>query len=256
MQALAVSGMIRRMGRLHWLALFLAVLLSWVAVWLMSAPAEMRSLSAIYGAEFWASLCAVGADGTGFVRLWAMWSLMAGAMMLPTALPAFATFDEIPKQQGGRFGFLGLVAGYMAIWIGGSAVFAGVQIGLAQSGLADPFGASLSRWFSAAILLGAGLYQFSALKDACLAKCRMPLTFFMQHWAEGPLRMGLRLGAVCLGCCWALMALGFVGGVQSIAFMGVATVLMIFEKLPDFGRYLTRPLGIALIGAGLIWPFN
>jgi predicted metal-binding membrane protein len=67
--------------------------------------------------------------------------------------------------------------------------------------------------------------------------------------------MGLRLGLVCLGCCWALMALAFVGGVQSLAFMGIATVLMIVEKLADLGRYLTRPLGFALIGAGLAAPF-
>jgi predicted metal-binding membrane protein len=69
------------------------------------------------------------------------------------------------------------------------------------------------------------------------------MMFFMEHWDEGPLRNGIRLGAVCLGCCWALMLLAFVGGVMNIAFMGLATVIMVVEKLPDLGRYVTRPLG-------------
>ena len=73
----------------------------------------------------------------------------------------------------------------------------------------------------------------------------------MQHWDEGPLRMGIRLGAVCLGCCWALMLLGFVGGVMSLGFMALATVIMVFEKLPDLGRYVSKPLGVILIMSAL-----
>jgi predicted metal-binding membrane protein len=87
------------------------------------------------------------------------------------------------------------------------------------------------------------------MKEACLSKCRAPMMFFLQHWDEGPLRNGLRLGAVCLGCCWALMLLGFVGGVMNLAFMGVATILMALEKLPAIGRWLTRPMGGALLAA-------
>jgi predicted metal-binding membrane protein len=79
----------------------------------------------------------------------------------------------------------------------------------------------------------------------------MPVTFFMAHWDEGALRNGLRLGAVCLGCCWALMLLGFVGGVMSLGFMGLATVVMTLEKL-HAGAWITRPLGGVLIGTGLV----
>lgn len=95
----------------------------------------------------------------------------------------------------------------------------------------------------------AGAYQFTALKAACLSKCRAPVTFYMQHWSDGPLKLGLRLGATCLGCCWALMLLAFVGGIMSLAFMGLATLIMTLEKLPDIGRWLSRPLGVALLGA-------
>lgn len=126
---------------------------------------------------------------------------------------------------------------------------AGAQMGLFTAGLLDPLGASAAAWLSALLLAGAGAHQFSALKENCLAKCRAPLSFFMQHYGEGPWRNGLRLGLVCLGCCWALMALAFVGGVMNLVFMGLATVLMVLEKLPQIGRRITRPLGVALIAA-------
>lgn len=247
-----LADRIRRMSGVHWLALFAFVLASWMALWLMAVPPDIRALSRIYGPDFLQDLCAVGAGGTGFFRLWLMWALMGGAMMAPTALPAFAVFDDLPNQAKGPNAFVALVAGYLSIWFGAAAFGAMAQIALAQAQITDVFGASLSKPFTVTLLVGAGLYQFSAYKDACLAKCRMPLTFFMAHFADGPFRMGLRLGAVCLGCCWALMALAFVGGMQSLAFMGGATLLMIIEKLPDIGRYLTRPLGYALIGAGLV----
>ena len=99
----------------------------------------------------------------------------------------------------------------------------------------------------------AGGYQFSQVKEACLSKCRAPLTFFMQYFDEGAWRNGLRLGLVCLGCCWAMMCLAFVGGVMNLVFMGLATVLMVVEKLPQIGTYITKPLGYALLcGAALI----
>jgi len=113
-------------------------------------------------------------------------------------------------------------------------------------------GTSQSAVFSAVLLAIAGGYQFSPIKEACLAKCRMPLTFFMEHWEEGPFKMGVRLGAVCLGCCWALMLLGFVGGVMSLGFMGLATIIMIIEKMPDYGKYISAPLGFGLLGASVV----
>ena len=106
--------------------------------------------------------------------------------------------------------------------------------------------------FTGALLIGAGLYQFAALKEACLSRCRAPLTFFMQHFDEGPWRNGLRLGMDCLGCCWALMLLAFVGGTMNLAFMGLAMVIMTLEKLPEIGRPVTKPLGGALIAAGTV----
>ena len=139
----------------------------------------------------------------------------------------------------------------MVVWLGFSVLAGALQMVLFGAGLVSAFGDSLSVWLSAGLLMLAGLYQFSPVKEACLSKCRAPLTFFMAHWDEGPLRNGLRLGLVCLGCCWALMLLAFVGGVMSIAFMGLATLIMVIEKLPDYGRLLTRSSKTMLIAAGL-----
>ena len=249
-----ISHRIRQMTGLHWIVLFGMILLAWFALFLMAVPDDMRSLSRIYGTDFWASLCVVTPDVGGFARLFAMWALMSAAMMAPTALPAFATYEDLGHTTHTKFA--PLVIGYTIVWLGYSAIAAGVQIVLFQFGLIDAFGTSLSNGLSAILLIVAGAYQFSPIKEACLSKCRMPLTFFMQHFEEGPLRNGLRLGLICLGCCWALMALAFVGGVMNLAFMGLATILMILEKMPDLGRYLTKPLGGILIFCGVWFGFG
>ena len=244
-----LSDRIRAMGAPHWLALFGLILGAWGMLYAMALPAELRQGARIFGADFWESLCLVTPDAAGFGRVVLMWALMAAAMMAPTALPAFATYDDLGRSTQTRFG--ALVAGYLIVWLGFSLLAGALQMALFGAGLVSAFGDSLSVWLSAGLLLVAGLYQFSPVKEACLSKCRAPLTFFMAHWDEGPLRNGLRLGLVCLGCCWALMLLAFVGGVMNIAFMGLATLIMVIEKLPAYGRYLTRPLGAVLIASGL-----
>lgn len=236
---------------LGWTGFYALILLAWIAVALMARGQGGAGVPA----EFWAALCAPAAEAS-LPALWAMWALMAAAMMLPTFVPALRTFSDL-SAAGATTGAsaVALVAGYGAVWLGASALGAGAQAALARAGMLTPFGASLSPWLTAALLAGAGLYQFSVFKGACLAKCRMPLTFFIERWRPGiaaAFGMGLRLGAACLGCCWALMALGFVGGVMTLAWMGAATLFMGFEKLPDLGRHLTRPAGWALIVAGAV----
>lgn len=238
---------IRAMGAPHWLALFGGIVVAWAVLYAMALPADLRAASSFYGRDFWVSLCTVTPDAAGYLRMLLMWALMSGAMMAPTALPAFATYDDL-SQTSAETQFGELVAGYLVVWLGFSVIAAGLQLVLFSAGLLSPLGDSLSVILSALLLLGAGLYQFSSVKDACLSQCRAPFNFFMQYFEEGPWKNGVRLGLVCLGCCWALMLLAFVGGVMNIAFMGLATLIMVFEKLPEIGRYVTRPLGFALIG--------
>lgn len=236
---------------LAWIGFYAGVLVAWAAVFAMAWQNPASDMPA----DFWASLC-IAAGQASYFPLVAMWALMALAMMLPTFVPALRCFLDL-SQTGATnaIGAIALVAGYVAVWLAAAFLGAGAQYALSNAGLLSLNGASLSNWLTVVLLLGAGAYQFSTVKEACLAKCRMPLSFFMERWAPGApraARMGLELGVLCLGCCWALMALGFIGGTMNLLWMGAATLFMTLEKLPDIGRWLTRPVGTALIAAGAV----
>lgn len=238
--SLALSG-----KALIWAGFYAAIALGWIALFVaVRGQAEPAP-------GFWASLC-IAAGEARLGPLWAMWGLMAAAMMLPTFAPALATFLDLGRAGATRGrDAVALTAGYLVVWLGAALIGALAQKGLSGLGLIDGDGA-VGGAVASAMLLAAGLYQLSPAKAACLAKCRMPLTYFLGRWKPGAgqaARMGVELGAICLGCCWALMALGFVGGTMNLGWMGAATLFMIFEKLPDIGRWLTRPSGWALIGA-------
>ncbi|MEM9796941.1 MAG: DUF2182 domain-containing protein [Pseudomonadota bacterium] len=217
----------------HWLALYGGLLLAWAAVWAASVPSSWATILR--------DLCVTTPEAAGPAGAFAMWLIMSAAMMLPTAIPAFATHDEIADAHG-TGGGAALVVGYALVWTGFSALAAVTQLTLAR------FDVLLAPWLAPALLILAAAYQVSAMKEACLRKCRQPLTFFMAHWTDGPFRMGLRLGATCLGCCWALMALGLIGGTMSLGFMALATLLMTFEKLTR-GVWLPRAIALACLGA-------
>jgi len=246
---------IRSMGAPHWLALFGLILVAWGAMFFMALPGEPHVLGTHNDAGFRCDFCTLTPDRAGALRIWAMWALMSAAMMVPSVIPALVTYDDL-SHSGAATSMGRLMGGYLTVWMGFSVLATGAQMALFQADLLGPPGQGASRWLSAALLGLAGVYQFSPLKAACLSKCRAPLTFFMAHWDEGPWRNGLRMGAVCLGCCWALMALGFIGGVMNLAFMGLATLVMIVEKLPEYGRWITRPLGALLIASAVAVGFG
>jgi predicted metal-binding membrane protein len=235
-----------------WLVFYALVLAAWGVLFAM-IRANPAAGTGDMPAAFWASLC-LAADAASLPALLAMWGLMSAAMMLPTFVPALRTFRQMSATGATSLGgAAALVAGYLGVWLAASGAGALAQLGLARAGLLAPDGQSISGVLSAGLLFLAGAYQFSLFKAACLAKCRMPLTFFMERWQPGAvraLRMGAELGWLCLGCCWALMLLGFVGGTMNLLWMGAATLFMVLEKLPDIGRKLTRPAGWALILAG------
>ena len=241
---------LRTISNLQWLIFFSIILAAWILLFVMAVTTEVGSLSAVYGKDFWRNLCGVGLQEAGFLNILLMWCLMVTAMMMPTAIPAFITYEDLGYSI--EVQVWPLVLGFAFIWFFFSIFATVLQIGLFRLGILDNFGASKSISLSFGLLLFAGIYQFSHLKNSCLQKCRQPLTFFMQHFQEGPWKNGLKLGITCLGCCWALMLLGFVGGIMHLAFMGLATLIMIIEKLPAYGRYITRPLGIFLIVSAII----
>lgn len=239
-----------------WLLFFASILAAWLALFAMQPDIDLPEGWQAIGADYLASLCRPTAADAGYGSMFVMWALMALAMMAPTAFPALSTFADLRHSGASNTaGLLALFSGYLAIWLGFSAVAAVFQLFLASSGLLDPWGRSTVTVFNAFLLALAGLYQFSALKAACLRSCQSPMMFFLARWrdgAAGAFRMGLDLGAVCLGCCWALMLLAFVAGTMNLAFMGLAALLMTLEKLPSVGRHLSAPLGYGLLIASTV----
>lgn len=243
----------------YWISFYICVLISWMLLALMSQESlEFRSLERIYGFDFWKQLCTDNASLDHWSSILLMWVVMSFAMMAPTIIPALKTYDDLIYSGAGNFvGFFSLLMGFSIIWICYSILITLLQIIMSDLGWLTSKGIIVSPFLVGLLLALSGIYQFSPFKNACLSKCRAPLAFFLQNWSDGNLgafKMGLRLGLICLGCCWMLMALTFVGGMMSLAFMGLCTVIMILEKLPQFGEYVTKPMGICFLGgAGLIW---
>lgn len=230
-----------------WLGVFGSALLAWAALY---RGARMSGVDWV-GRPVGPNMMPMETLGT----LAPMWAVMMAAMMLPVMVPALATYEALIRSaDGSRAGWLGVLAGYLSAWIGFAVAAAAAQLALLRLGLLDGLGAAASAWLAAAILLAVGLYQFTRAKAVCHGVCLAPMQYYLGRWrpgALGGLRMGLGLGAFCIGCCWGFMALGFVGGVMSLLWMGAATVLMVLEKLEPVGRRLTRPVGAALIAAAL-----
>ncbi len=211
-----------------------------VAAWLALAGAGGSDIAGLL------ARCLAPAADNAWLQLVVMWSLMSLGMMLPTSLPTLGRL-YILVQQGSHplLRFAAFLLSYVAVWLGFALAAGSLQLVLARL-----MPVPVEPWLVAGLLLAAGLYQFSRLKQACLTRCRHPMTFFMAHWrhgVDGALAMGLRHGRDCLGCCWALMSLALIGGTMTLAWMGFGMVLMILEKLSGTGRFVTAPLGLILI---------
>ncbi len=181
------------------------------------------------------------------------WQLMTAAMMLPTSLPMVRAFAvAIRRQPRPWLAMTAFLGGYFAIWSGFAVLALGSDAGLHW--LVDRWAWLADRpWLiTGGVLVGAGAFQFSPLKERCLAECSSPVQFLWRHYRPGianAWRLGLRHGVFCLGCCWALMLLMFAVGVGSIAWMAALTAVMLVEKTSRYGRRLVPIVGIGL----LVW---
>ncbi len=206
-----------------------------------------------------------GAAGLTIVA--AMWGAMTLAMMLPSAAPMILTYAEIADtatRKGERIvsPFM-LAAGYMTVWLGFAVVTTLAQFVFTRAALLDADMAPASGLFSGALFIAAGVYQFTALKHACLTQCQRPFPFFFSHWATTPrgvFRLGLSQGIYCLGCCWAMMLLMFAVGVMNIIWMAALGIVMTAEKV-GAGKRFTHAIGAALIALGVVvamagWPHS
>jgi predicted metal-binding membrane protein len=190
-----------------------------------------------------------------------MWTVMMVGMMTPSVAPVVLLYARVARHaasDGKPFAATGWFAGgYFLAWAGFSVVAATAQVALRSLALLTPMLTSANHFVGAVFLIVAGAYQWSRLKGACLGQCRAPLEFIQRHGgfkadAAGSLKLGLRHGLYCIGCCWAFMLLLFVGGVMNILWVAALAVLVLLEKFPAQGRFLSRATGSVLIAGGLL----
>ena len=189
------------------------------------------------------------------LAIWMMWAIMMAAMMLPSALPMILTFTDLSLRSAEPARGRSFVAAYLAVWFAFSVAATAAQWALQAMGWVNPMIVSTSAGLTTLLLLIAGVYQFSPLKRACLSRCRTPVGFLLGEWrpgTRGAFTMGLRHGLFCVGCCWALMALLFVGGVMNLAWIAALSIAVAIEKLAPHGERIAAALGLGLIAAGVI----
>lgn len=192
------------------------------------------------------------------VAMGLMWSIMMMAMMLPSATPMILLYRRVAlhnRLPDVGLGTLLFAAGYVLIWLIFSIAATALQWALEQWAILSPMMRSQSGLFNGMVLVIAGLYQWSPWKKACLAHCRGPAAFVMHHWrsgSSGALHMGVTHGAYCIGCCWALMALLFVGGVMDLLVIAGLAVLVLLEKVLPGGDWLARGAGALAVLVG-VW---
>jgi len=192
--------------------------------------------------------------GYGLV-VFAMWAVMMVAMMLPSAAPVTLLVANIAKKRAASGGAFGsgtalFVGGYLAVWCGFAAIATALQWSLDEAELMSDTMALANRVAAGVVLIAAGIYQWTPLKQACLRHCRSPLDFLLFHWREGGLgafTSGLGHGAYCLGCCWMLMALLFVGGIMNLAWIAAIALLVLIEKTLPRGGWMGRATGAVLV---------
>jgi predicted metal-binding membrane protein len=260
-----LEAILRRDRQAVLVALLLLTALTWAYVlWLtthMAMPASSMSGMNMPGMD-------MGAMAPR-VRPWAaadllfgfcMWAVMMAGMMLPSAAPVILLYARVGRQaeaQAKPFAPTGWFAGgYLLAWSGFSLLATLLQALLTRVALLTPAMASANDIMGGLILIAAGIYQATPLKDRCLANCRAPLTFIQRHggFQRRPLpslALGLRHGLYCIGCCWALMLLLFVGGVMNLVWIASLAALVLLEKVMSEGRAISRAVGIGLFIGGL-----
>jgi predicted metal-binding membrane protein len=263
-----------------WIVLAAAVALAWIGLATLALravetrpPGESLAGDGLLGGlaslplpafmDSFVALClnpvtAAGSTPGQFLLTTAMWFLMAVAMMLPSAAPMVKTYCEIADTAAAKGESavhpLVLVAGYLSVWLAAAVGFALLDLVFRSVFSAAPF-ASVSPWIAAALLAIAGLYQFSALKEACLKKCRMPFPILFSRWSTKPaaiFRLGVDEGVWCFGCCWALMLVMFAVGTMNLFWMVLLALFAVVEKQVP-GRQVGRLAGtILLVWAGAL----
>jgi predicted metal-binding membrane protein len=223
----------------------------WIVVMARDMYGPMTGVSAWMMTAVW--------DARHLALLWAMWAVMMVGMMLPSATPMLLLYGSLARRSATGAStasrqIYALAAGYLVVWALYSLGATALQRLLAKLLFVSSMMEATSPVVGATLLLVAGVYQLTPIKHACLRTCQSPLGFLMSRWRAGlagAFRMGVEHGALCVGCCWALMLLLFAGGVMNIAVIAALTALVALEKLTPFGAQGARVSGVLLIAAAL-----
>jgi predicted metal-binding membrane protein len=264
----AINAVLRRDRAIVLSAIVGATALAWAYVLWLAANMDMRMGSSM-GTSMGKTMSGMGAmlkpafrpwSVADFVFMFVMWAVMMVGMMMPSATPMVLLYANVGRkaaENGRPLAATGwFVAGYLLTWTGFSLAATVAQWQLSRLALITPMMASASDLFGGLLLVAAGLYQWSPLKDACLTHCQSPLGFLISRggfraspW--GSLRLGAEHGSLCVGCCWVLMALLFVGGVMNLLWIAGLTIFVLLEKIIPTGRLVPRLAGAAMATAGL-----
>ncbi|CAN7505561.1 DUF2182 domain-containing protein [Mesorhizobium amorphae] len=277
----ALEALLRRDRAVVAVALVLIAGLAWAYVLWLAADMAMPAATAPAAGGDMAGMDMSGMDMSGMdvgttaapgFRAWApadfaliftMWTVMMVGMMTPSVAPMLLLYAGVGRKAkaGGRpiASTAWFFTGYLLVWIAFSVAATGAQWLLARLALLSPMMAANSAVFGGAILIAAGLYQWTPIKGVCLRQCQAPIAFLASHggfrsYPLGALRLGVEHGAYCLGCCWALMALLFVGGVMNVVWIAGIAILVLLEKTMPTGQLIPRISGtlMAAIGAWLL----
>jgi len=244
-------------------ALSVLTLLSWI--WVLSGAGTGMSAVSMSTFKFPPPVMdgMTMAWSLGYAALMlAMWWIMMIAMMVPSAAPMILLYGRVSRhaQKKGQMaqGVLPtfvFVLGYLAAWLGFSALATGAQWGLEHAGLVHQMLMwSTSTTLTGLLLIAAGAYQLTPLKQACLEHCRSPAGYLSEHWRDGrsgAFQMGLTHGTYCLGCCWVLMALLFAGGVMNLVWIAGIAIIVLIEKVAPGGERFGQGLAALMVGGGL-----
>ncbi|HWG70994.1 MAG TPA: DUF2182 domain-containing protein [Steroidobacteraceae bacterium] len=264
MKDTALEAVLRRDGVVVRAALIAVTALAWGYVIWLAADMDMRAADMagwrMIPAGMGLMVPALAPwHGLEFALVLAMWMVMMLGMMTPSAAPMiliYARMGRLSAARGTPFAATGwFAAGYLLVWSAFSLAATAAQWALQRAALLDSNMSAGGAVPAAVILIAAGVYQWTSLKAGCLRQCRAPFAFIQRQRgfrrdARGALRLGLKHGAYCLGCCWMLMALLFAGGVMNVLWIAAITLVVLAEKILPAGWLLSRISGVAFAAAG------
>jgi predicted metal-binding membrane protein len=254
---LSLEGLLRRDRFVIGGALFAIVALAWI--YLLGTPRTMQ-MTGMTMPDTPEVVMSMAWSGPDFLLMFLMWTVMMVGMMTPSAAPMILVYARVANQpglQGPAFASSAwFAAGYLLSWTAFSLAATVAQYALDRAALLTLGMYFANTRIAGIVLMAAGAYQWTSLKDSCLKQCRSPLAFIQEHGGfrktiSGGLSLGFRHGLYCIGCCWGLMVLLFAGGVMNILWIAAIAILVLIEKVLPAGRTLGRIAGAGMVLWGL-----